>query len=73
MPGMNFSVDCSSCGKQFSRTVQRALTVVEPLTLYCRHCGCAYLVDQSDGTADEIRSVPRELMPVTAASTPVKG
>lgn len=72
MPEMNFSVDCSSCGKRFSRSVQRALTVAEPLTLYCRHCGCAHHVDRSEGIADELWSSPRERAPV-AATPPVKG
>jgi hypothetical protein len=47
--------------------------VVEPLTLYCRHCGCARLVDRSDGVAAELRPEPDALVPATASSAPVKG
>ena len=52
MRDVHFTLDCAGCGRRFTRSVEQLLTA-EPVTLYCRHCGCPHRVNTADGQAQE--------------------
>ncbi|HEU5432592.1 MAG TPA: hypothetical protein VFU81_13075 [Thermomicrobiales bacterium] len=53
MQELHFTLRCQGCGASFSRSVERPRGAAEPVTLYCRHCGCPHRVEPRDGVLRE--------------------
>jgi hypothetical protein len=70
MRELHFTLDCAGCGRPFARSREQPLTA-EPVTLYCRHCGCPHQVNPADGQVQERWPAPAP-QPATAESDPLR-
>jgi hypothetical protein len=68
MQELHFTLTCTSCGADFTRSVERPRAPGAIITLYCRHCGCPHHVEPGDGVTRERWSTADAQPPSSAAA-----
>ena len=49
MQDLHFTLRCRGCGRTFAPSLEPPRSARDPITLYCRHCGCPNQVAPADG------------------------